>query len=97
VDDLVRGIRLLAERRGQLGPVNLGNPEEITIRELAEIITELTRASPEVVYESLPVDDPTQRRPDISRARQLLGWEPKVGLREGLRRTIAWFRAGQAG
>lgn len=93
VDDLVRGVLLLAERRGQLGPVNLGNPQEITILELAMAVTELTGTNLAVVHEPLPVDDPTQRQPDITRARQLLGWEPRVDLREGLRRTIAWFRS----
>jgi nucleoside-diphosphate-sugar epimerase len=95
VDDLVRGVLLLAERRGQLGPVNLGNPREITILELAEAVTEYTGTHLAVVHEPLPVDDPTQRQPDITRARQLLGWEPRVSLREGLHRTIAWFRSEQ--
>jgi len=97
VDDLVRGVLLLAFRRGQLGPVNLGNPEEVTVLELAETVAELTGTDLAVVHGPLPTDDPTRRQPDILRARRLLGWEPGVGLREGLRRTIAWFRspAGQ--
>ncbi len=96
VDDLVRGVLLLAGREQQLGPVNLGNPEEITILELAETVSEFTGTPLNVVHRPLPMDDPTQRRPDVTRARQLLGWEPKVSLREGLHRTIAWFRSARA-
>ncbi|WP_197523176.1 UDP-glucuronic acid decarboxylase family protein [Actinokineospora pegani] len=92
VEDLVRGVLALAAREGQMGPVNLGNPEEITVLELAETISEFTGTALSVVHRPLPLDDPTQRRPDITRARQLLGWEPRVGLREGLRRTISWFK-----
>ena len=76
------------------GPVNIGNPNEFTIRELAEIVTELTGSKSPVVYRDLPVDDPKQRRPDISLARQALGWKPKIELRQGLGHTIAYF-AGQ--
>jgi UDP-glucuronate decarboxylase len=72
--------------------MNIGNPGEFTIRELAEVVLEVTGSSSEIVFEPLPVDDPTQRRPDITLARELLGWEPRVDLREGLTRTLAWMR-----
>ena len=88
VDDLVRGILQLAESREHL-PVNLGNPDEKTLLELAEIILRLTGSPSEIVYEALPVDDPQVRQPDITRAKQILGWEPEIGLDEGLRRTLA--------
>jgi dTDP-glucose 4,6-dehydratase len=87
VDDLVRGIIALAES-GEHDPVNIGNPDEFTLLELAEAVIEVTGSSSEIVFEALPTDDPKQRRPDIARARALLGWEPEVELREGLRRTI---------
>jgi dTDP-glucose 4,6-dehydratase len=87
VTDLVRGIIALAES-GQHHPVNIGNPDEFTLSELAEVVIELTGSSSEVVHEALPVDDPQQRKPDITLARQLLGWEPEVQLRDGLRQTI---------
>jgi UDP-glucuronate decarboxylase len=76
---------------GTEGPVNLGNPQEFTIAELARLIVELSGSSSRVVHRPLPSDDPRQRRPDITRARQLLDWRPTVGLREGLLRTIAYF------
>src|SRR3954463_14198862 len=87
VDDLVRGIIALAES-GEHHPVNIGNPHEFTLLELAEAVIEVTGARSEIVYEALPTDDPKQRRPDIARARDLLGWGPTVKLREGLQRTI---------
>jgi dTDP-glucose 4,6-dehydratase len=87
VDDLVRGIVLLAES-GEHLPVNIGNPEERTLLELAETIKRITGTSSEIVFEALPVDDPQQRRPDITRARQLLGWQPEISLEEGLRRLL---------
>ncbi|TMK98527.1 MAG: NAD-dependent epimerase/dehydratase family protein [Actinobacteria bacterium] len=87
VSDLVRGIIALAES-GYHDPVNIGNPDEFTLLELAEVVRELTGSSSEIVYEALPVDDPKQRRPDITLARELLGWSPEVPLREGLQRTI---------
>ncbi len=87
VDDLVRGLVLLAES-GVHEPVNLGNPDEMTVLEMANAVVELTESRADVVFEALPVDDPKQRQPDIARARDLLGWEPRVELREGLRRTI---------
>jgi dTDP-glucose 4,6-dehydratase len=87
VDDLIRGIVALAESDVHK-PVNIGNPDEFTLLELAEKVIETTGSRSEIVYEPLPVDDPQQRRPDITRARELLGWEPQIDLREGLRRTI---------
>ena len=90
VDDEVRGIVALLD--GDLvGPVNIGNPTEFTVRELADLVLEVTGSSSEIVEEPLPVDDPTQRQPDITLARQRLGWEPAVPLREGLARTADWF------
>jgi dTDP-glucose 4,6-dehydratase len=87
VDDLIRGIVLLAES-GEHLPVNLGNPDERTLLELAEIVKRLTGASSEIVFEALRIDDPMQRKPDITRAQQLLGWEPEVTLEEGLSRLL---------
>jgi len=87
VSDLIRGIIALAES-GYHDPVNIGNPDEFTLLELAETVRELTGSSSEIVYEALPVDDPKQRRPDITLARELLGWSPQVQLREGLQKTI---------
>jgi uncharacterized membrane protein YeaQ/YmgE (transglycosylase-associated protein family) len=82
------GLYLLATSNEHL-PVNLGNPDhEVTMLELAETCIRVTGSSSEIVFEALPVDDPQQRRPDITRARQLLGWEPEVDLEEGLRRTL---------
>jgi dTDP-glucose 4,6-dehydratase len=88
VDDMIRGLVLLAES-GEHLPVNLGNPDEFTLLELAETVIRVTGAKSEIVYEALPVDDPQQRQPDITRAKQILGWEPEVTLEEGLRRMIA--------
>jgi dTDP-glucose 4,6-dehydratase len=91
VSDLVEGIvRLLGSDYS--GPVNCGNPAEVTILQFAERIKALTNSRSEIVFRPLPVDDPKQRQPDITRARTLLGWEPKVGLEEGLRHTIEYFR-----
>ena len=90
VDDLIRGLVLLAES-GEHLPVNLGNPGEFTLNELAETVIRVTGSKSEVVYEALPVDDPQVRQPDITRARQLLGWEPKIELEEGLRRMLGTF------
>ena len=87
VDDLVRGLILLAES-GEHLPVNIGNPTELTLLELAEAVIRVTGSTSEIVFEALPVDDPQVRQPDITRARQLLGWEPEISLEEGLRRTI---------
>jgi dTDP-glucose 4,6-dehydratase len=90
VDDEVRGILALLDS-GEVGPVNIGNPDEFTILELAKEVLEVTGSRSEIVFEPLPSDDPTRRRPDITRARELLGWEPEVPLREGLSRTHAWY------
>jgi UDP-glucuronate decarboxylase len=92
VDDLVDGLmRLMATPDEITGPVNLGNPGEFTIRELAEEVIELTGSSSRIIHLPLPVDDPRQRRPDISKANELFGWKPTVGLRDGLLKTIAYF------
>ncbi|RIJ47598.1 SDR family oxidoreductase [Maribellus luteus] len=93
VDDLVEGmVRMMQTPDNFLGPVNIGNPNEFTMNELAETILELTGSSSKIVFQPLPPDDPRQRRPDISLAREALnGWEPKVQLREGLKNTIAYF------
>jgi dTDP-glucose 4,6-dehydratase len=91
VDDEVEGIFRLF-MRGDAQPTNVGNPDEYTVKQLAEIVIELTRSSSEIVYEELPTDDPKVRKPDISRARRMLGWEPKVPVREGVARTVEYFR-----
>ena len=94
VDDLVDGlIRLMATPDSFTGPVNLGNPVEFTIRELAEKILELTGSRSILIYKPLPIDDPRQRQPDITLARQELGWSPTVPLAEGLVKTIAYFES----
>ncbi len=87
VDDLIRGVYLLATSDEHL-PVNIGNPEEFTLLELAQIVQRLTGTSSEIVFEALPVDDPQVRRPDITRAQQVLGWSPEVSLEDGLRRLL---------
>ncbi|MGH9230964.1 MAG: UDP-glucuronic acid decarboxylase family protein [Acidimicrobiales bacterium] len=91
VDDQVRGILALLDA-DVTGPVNVGNPAELTVAELARLVLEVTGSGSDVVHEPLPVDDPRQRQPDISLAREQLGWEPVVPLREGLERTADWFR-----
>jgi UDP-glucuronate decarboxylase len=100
VDDLIEGFIRFMEcpagvdgSPGYPGPINLGNPGEFTIRQLAEKIIDLTGAPSQLVYRPLPSDDPLQRKPDITRARELLDWEPKVNLDEGLRKTITYFDA----
>jgi dTDP-glucose 4,6-dehydratase len=90
VDDLIRGLVALAESDEHL-PVNLGNPREFTLNELAEIVLRVTGAKSEIVHEALPIDDPQVRQPDITRAKQLLGWEPEIQLEEGLRRMLPSF------
>jgi dTDP-glucose 4,6-dehydratase len=87
VDDLIRGLVLLAES-GEHFPVNIGNPQELSLLELAQAVIRVTGSKSEIVFEALPVDDPQVRQPDITRARQLLGWEPQVSLDEGLRRML---------
>jgi UDP-glucuronate decarboxylase len=92
VDDLIEGfVRLMASAADVTGPINLGNPTEFTIRELAELAIEMTGSKSSIVHRPLPEDDPKQRQPSIERARTILHWEPKVPLREGLRKTIAFF------
>ena len=87
VDDTVTGILALASSE-HAGPVNIGNPNEMSLLDMAKLIIELTESRSEVVFEALPVDDPQVRQPDIARARDLLGWEPEIDVREGIRRTI---------
>jgi dTDP-glucose 4,6-dehydratase len=94
VDDLMRGLFALASSDEHL-PVNLGNPSEFTILELAETVIRLTGSTSEIVYEALPEDDPQQRQPDITRAQQILGWTPEIDLEEGLRRTLGLSAPGR--
>ena len=92
VDDLIDGLMALMQSPDDcIGPMNLGNPGEYTILEVAEMILKLTGAHSKIVFKPLPQDDPTQRQPDITLAKRTLGWEPKVGLEEGLQRTVAYF------
>lgn len=91
VDDEVAGILALLDS-GLVGPVNIGNPEELAVLDIARVVLEVTGSNSPIVHEPLPVDDPTQRQPEISLARRELGWEPKIGLREGLGVTAEWFR-----
>ena len=91
VDDLVEGVvRVLAS--DQVDPINLGTEDEVTMRQLAERIRTLSGTSSEIVFRPLPLDDPRQRRPDLTRARQAIGWKPTISMDEGLTRTIADFR-----
>ncbi|MFP5327375.1 MAG: UDP-glucuronic acid decarboxylase family protein [Acidimicrobiia bacterium] len=92
VDDEIRGFLALLDS-DLSGPVNIGNPDEYTIAQLAEMVIEVTGSTSEITHEPLPVDDPAQRKPDISLARRALGWEPTVSLREGLQRTAEYFRS----
>ncbi len=89
--DLITGIMAMLDARGVTGPVNLGNPAELTVLELANLVLEATGSSSEVVHREALEDDPTRRKPDITRARELLGWAPEVSLADGLGRTISWF------
>jgi UDP-glucuronate decarboxylase len=92
VDDLVDGlVRLMASDDGLTGPINLGNPGEFSMLELAALVLDLTGSASRIVHAPLPTDDPRQRQPDIARAREALDWSPRVELREGLSRTIAYF------
>jgi hypothetical protein len=95
VDDLIRGLVLLAES-GEHLPVNIGNPNEMSLLELAEAVVRVTGSTSQIVFEALPVDDPQVRQPDITRARQLLGWEPEIELEDGLRRTLGSLRPDAA-
>ena len=93
VDDMVEAlIRMMNNSKGFAGPVNLGNPVEMTVTELAEKIIRLTDSSSSLEYRELPQDDPTRRKPDISLAKKMLGWEPKVSLEDGLKETISYFK-----
>jgi UDP-glucuronate decarboxylase len=92
VDDLVAGLLAMMNQTAEIGPVNLGNPVEFSIRELAETVLRLTGSKSEIIFHPLPADDPLRRQPDIAKARSALGWEPKVGLEDGLKETIAYFR-----
>ncbi len=96
VDDEVAGILALLASDHR-GPMNIGNPDEFSVGELARLVLEVTGSSSDLVYEPIPVDDPVRRRPDISRARSVLGWEPSVALREGLARTAAWLESSGSG
>jgi dTDP-glucose 4,6-dehydratase len=87
VDDMVRGLYSLAMSDEHL-PVNLGNPTELSLLEMAQTVIQVTSSKSEIVFEALPVDDPQVRQPDITRARQVLGWEPEIGIEEGLRRML---------
>lgn len=90
VDDLVRGLVAMLDSH-ETGPVNLGNPSERTVASLAELVVALSGSASEIEYHPLPQDDPTRRRPDITRAREVLGWTPAVGILDGLKRTVEWF------
>jgi UDP-glucuronate decarboxylase len=92
-DDLVDAIIRMMNTEGVTGPINIGNPDEFTIRDLADITLELTASKSQIVHMPLPADDPTRRQPDITLARKHLGWNPSTSLREGLGKTIAWFRS----
>jgi len=91
VSDLIRGVLAVLDKGDEL-PVNLGNPQEVTVLELAETIIRLAESKSRIEHKALPVDDPKQRRPDITHARELLGWQPEIGLEDGLRQTLAYFR-----
>jgi UDP-glucuronate decarboxylase len=93
VDDLIEGMLRMMDQEMTIGPVNLGNPGEFTIKQLAETVVRLAGSSSRLVYRDRPADDPSQRKPDISLAKSILGWEPAIPLEEGLARTIDYFRA----
>ncbi len=92
VDDLVDAILALMQQDSETGPVNLGNPREITVRELAEMVLRMTGSSSKLVFQPLPEDDPVRRQPDISLAKKVLQWEPKISIEDGLKETISYFR-----
>jgi UDP-glucuronate decarboxylase len=97
VDDMIEAIVRFMETQDEItGPINIGNPDEYSILELAKLIVEMTRSDSKVVFESLPADDPRQRRPDIASAKRLLDWSPSTSVREGLAKTIDYFRSGLA-
>lgn len=92
VDDLIEGIiRMMATDKETTGPINIGNPTEFTIRELAEMVVDITGSTSKLIFAPLPSDDPRQRQPDISKAKKVLDWEPKIALRQGLIKTVAYF------
>ena len=91
VSDLIDGIRKLASS-GACGPINIGNPVEFTVLELAQMVKQITATSSTIEYLDLPADDPMQRCPEIALARSVLNWEPRIGLEDGLRQTIQWFK-----
>jgi UDP-glucuronate decarboxylase len=92
VDDLIEAIvAMMNSRGGFTGPVNIGNPGEFTIGQLAQKVIDMTGAKSKIVYHKLPADDPTRRKPDITLAKKVLGWEPKIPLDEGLKKTIEYF------
>ena len=93
VDDLLEGMMGVMEQEKTVGPINLGNPTEFTIKELAQKVLSMVNSSSSLVEKPLPSDDPTQRKPDISLAKEVLGWSPQVDLEKGLERTIPYFRA----
>jgi UDP-glucuronate decarboxylase len=93
VDDMIDGlVRLMAAPADFSGPVNLGNPREFTILELAEMVIGMTNSRAKIIFNPLPPDDPVQRKPDIGMAQKTLGWQPKISLEEGIEKTIAYFR-----
>ncbi len=92
VDDLIEGMVRMMNQTREIGPMNLGNPSEFTIRELAELVLRLTESKSELVFRPLPADDPVRRQPDIAKARAALEWEPTVSLHDGLKETIAYFK-----
>jgi len=93
VDDMIEGfVRMMDSEPGFTGPVNMGNPDEFTMLELAENVLKLTGSKSKLTFKPLPTDDPRQRQPDIALAKEKLGWEPKVRLQDGLKETIAYFR-----
>lgn len=96
IDDEVRGIVALLES-DHVGPMNIGNPDEFTVLQLAELVLEITGSASPLSFAALPADDPVRRRPDITLARTVLGWEPVVSLREGLELTLEWYRGGRVG
>ena len=96
VDDLIEGLIRMMRHPSEVGPINLGNPGEFSILELAERVLRLTGSKSRIEFRPLPQDDPVQRQPDISRARQVLEWQPKVALEDGLQETIRWFKKALA-